>query len=137
MAVAKIVIRALRSSYKTRRRCAVFCTRRPQRGLDPSAISFSWQTSFGAPVVMDKLGNHKGKRVRQTIEAAGGTRLFLPPYSPDFNPIENAFAKIKTLLRRAAERTVAELWDRIGAVVDLIARREAQNYFNAAGYGPA
>ena len=68
----------------------------------------------GDVVVMDNLGSHKGVSVRNSIEAAGARLLYLPPYSPDFNPIENAFAKLKTLLRNAAERTIEGLWTRIG-----------------------
>jgi transposase len=63
---------------------------------------------------MDNLGSHKGASVRSLVEAAGARLLYLPPYSPDFNPIENAFAKLKALLRKAAERTVEGLWTRIG-----------------------
>jgi transposase len=59
---------------------------------------------------------------------------FLPPYSPDFNPIENAFAKLKALLRKAAERTMSGLWDTIGRLLDLFLPHECRNYFNAAGY---
>ena len=62
--------------------------------------------------------------------------LFLPPYSPDFNPIENAFAKLKALLRKAAERTVAGLWSAIGRIVDTFSPTECANYFAAAGYDP-
>ena len=65
----------------------------------------------GDIVVMDNLSSHKGSTTRQRIEAAGASLLYLPPYSPDFNPIENAFAKLKALLRKAAQRTVAGLWD--------------------------
>jgi transposase len=65
----------------------------------------------GDIVVMDNLSSHKGPAVRAMIEAAGATLLYLPPYSPDFNPIENAFAKLKALLRKAAQRTVEEVWD--------------------------
>ena len=90
----------------------------------------------GDVVIMDNLGSHKGRRVRELIEAKGASLVFLPPYSPDFNPIEMAFAKIKALLRKAAERTVAALWDRIGDILDLITPHEAQNYFAAAGYDP-
>jgi transposase len=68
----------------------------------------------GDVVVMDNLSSHKGPRVRDLIQAAGADLLFLPPYSPDFNPIENAFAKIKALLRKAAQRTVEGLWHTIG-----------------------
>ena len=68
----------------------------------------------GAIVVMDNLSSHTGPSVREMIEAAGATLLYLPPYSPDFNPIENAFAKLKAILRKAAERTVNGLWSAIG-----------------------
>jgi transposase len=88
----------------------------------------------GDVVVMDNLSSHKGPRTRQMIEAAGASLLYLPPYSPDFNPIENAFAKLKALLRKAAERTVAGLWAAIGRMVDFFPRAECRNYFAAAGY---
>lgn len=70
------------------------------------------------------------------IEAVGATMMFLPPYSPDFNPIEKAFSKLKALLRKAAERTVTGLWDRIGKLINLVEPQEAQNYFNSCGYHP-
>ncbi len=72
----------------------------------------------GDVVVMDNLSSHKGPAVRRAIEAAGASLLYLPPYSPDFNPIENAFAKLKALLRKAAERTVEGLWSTIGRLLD-------------------
>lgn len=90
----------------------------------------------GDVVVMDNLSSHKGPKVRQMIEAAGATLLFLPPYSPDFNPIEMAFAKLKALLRKAAERTKHTLWDTIGTIVGLFSKDECANYFAAAGYDP-
>jgi transposase len=90
----------------------------------------------GDIVVMDNLGSHKGPAVREAIEAAGAALLYLPPYSPDFNPIENAFAKLKALLRKAAERTVESLWDTIGELIDLYTPQECANYFAAAGYDP-
>jgi transposase len=90
----------------------------------------------GDIVVMDNLGSHKGPAVRDAIEAAGATLLYLPPYSPDFNPIENAFAKLKALLRKAAERTVDDLWDAIADLIDLFTPQECANYFKAAGYEP-
>ena len=68
---------------------------------------------------MDNLSSHKSAAVRDLIEAAGATLLLLPPYRPDFNPIEKAFAKLKALLRREAERTVSGLWNLIGRLVDL------------------
>ena len=88
----------------------------------------------GDIVVMDNLGSHKGPAVRDAIEAVGATLLYLPPYSPDFNPIENAFAKLKALLRKAAERTVDDLWDAIADLIDLFTPQECANYFKAAGY---
>ena len=88
----------------------------------------------GDVVVMDNLSSHKGQKVRERIEAAGASLLYLPPYSPDFNPIENAFAKLKALLRKAAERTVDGLWTAIGRIVDLFIPDECRNYFAAAGY---
>ena len=87
-----------------------------------------------AIVVMDNLSSHKGPNVRAMIEAAGARLLYLPPYSPDFNPIENAFAKLKALLRKAAERTIGGLWNTIGQIVDTFTPSECRNYFNAAGY---
>jgi transposase len=93
------------------------------------------ELSSGDVVIMDNLSSHKGTRVRQMIEAAGASLRFLPPYSPDFNPIENAFAKLKAHLRKAAERTVDGLWNAIGRVIDLFTPDECRNYFVAAGYG--
>jgi transposase len=88
----------------------------------------------GDIVVMDNLSSHKGPRIRQMIEAAGASLLYLPPYSPDFNPIENAFAKLKALLRKAAERTIEGLWTVIGYLLDAFTPNECTNYFAAAGY---
>jgi transposase len=79
-------------------------------------------------VVMDNLSSHKGPRVREMIEAAGATLLYLPPYSPDFNPIENAFAKLKALLRKAAERTIEGLWTTIGCLLDTFTPDECANW---------
>lgn len=90
----------------------------------------------GDIVIMDNLSSHKGPRVREMIERAGASLLFLPPYSPDFNPIEMAFAKLKALLRKAAERTVEALWDAIGQIIDTFKPDECRNYFAAAGYDP-
>ena len=88
----------------------------------------------GDIVIMDNLSSHKGPAVRHAIESAGASLHFLPPYSPDFNPIKNAFAKLKALLRAAAERTVDSLWDRIGNLIDRFTPQECANYFAAAGY---
>ncbi len=90
----------------------------------------------GDVVVMDNLSSHKGPAVRRAIEAAGANLLYLPPYSPDFNPIENAFAKLKALLRKAAVRTIGALWDQIGTILNLFTPAECANYFRAAGYEP-
>ena len=90
----------------------------------------------GDIVVMDNLGSHKGAGVREAIEAAGASLLYLPPYSPDFNPIENAFAKLKAMLRKAGERTVDGLWSAIGRIIDTFTPAECANYFTAAGYDP-
>ena len=90
----------------------------------------------GDTVVLDNLSSHKGPRTRALIEAAGAKLLFLPPYSPNFNPIENAFAKLKALLRKAAERTVDGLWTAIGRLVETFTPTECANYFAASGYDP-
>lgn len=88
----------------------------------------------GDIVIMDNLSSHKRAAARAIIEAQGAELRFLPPYSPDFNPIEMAFAKLKALLRKAAERTVDGLWDAIGRFLDLFTPQECANYFSAAGY---
>ena len=88
----------------------------------------------GDIVIMDNLSSHKRPAVQAMIEAAGAKLRFLPPYSPDFNPIENAFAKLKALLRKAAERTVDGLWNAIGNLIDIFTPTECVNYFAAAGY---
>lgn len=90
----------------------------------------------GDVVVLDNLSSHKGPRVRTLIEAAHASVLYLPPYSPDFNPIENAFAKLKALLRKTAARTQDTLWDAIGKFVDHITPTECANMLAAAGYDP-
>jgi len=88
----------------------------------------------GNIVIIDNLGSHKGKLVRRAIRAAGAKLFFLPPYSPDLNPIEQVFAKLKTLLRKAAERTVEATWKRIGALLQAFMPQECANYFKNAGY---
>ena len=88
----------------------------------------------GDVVILDNLSSHKRTAARSAIEAAGATVRFLPPYSPDFNPIEKAFAKLKALLRKAAERTVDALWNTIGALVDVFTPTECANYFVSCGY---
>ena len=88
----------------------------------------------GDVVVMDNLGSHTGKAVRRAIRQAGAHLLFLPPYSPDLNPIEQVFAKLKTLLRKAAERTVEATWRRIGKLLDHFSADECANYLVNSGY---
>jgi transposase len=84
------------------------------------------------PVVI--LKSHKTDTVRTTIEAVGPTILYLPPYSPDFNPIEMVFSKLKALLTKATPRTVDARWNEIGTLLDTFSPTECANYFNHAGY---
>jgi transposase len=91
------------------------------------------QDRDGAPMLLAS----KGPRVLEFVEAAGARLLYLPPYSPDFNPIENAFSKLKALLRKAAERTVEGVWSAIGRLVDVFTPKECANYFAATGYDAA
>jgi transposase len=93
--------------------------------------------SEGDTVIMDNLPAHKIARVREIIEAKGASLLYLPPYSPDLNPIEMMFAKLKALLRKFGERTIDALWDRIGIVLDKFTPQECSNYFRHDGYGAA
>ena len=90
----------------------------------------------GDLVVFDNLPAHKSEAVRAAIEAAGAKRWFLPPYSPDLNPIENAFSKLKALLRKAAARTIPELWAAIADAIKAYTPEECANYFTATGYEP-
>jgi len=83
---------------------------------------------------MDNLSSHKAAGVRTALELAHCTLAYLPPYSPDLNPIELAFSKLKTLLRKHAERTVESLWDRIGQLVQEFQPQECLNYFRHCGY---
>ena len=88
----------------------------------------------GDIVIMDNLGSHKVAGVRQAIEAAGARLLYLPPYSPDLNPIELAFAKLKALLRARAVRTVNALWNALGELVACFSPTECANFLRHAGY---
>jgi transposase len=88
----------------------------------------------GDVVVMDNLSSHKRAQVRALIEGAGCRLEYLPPYSPDFNPIELVFAKLKALLRKAGKRTVEALWDFLGEVLDAFSPNECRNYFHHCGY---
>jgi len=88
----------------------------------------------GDVVVMDNLSSHKGPRVRELVEAAGATLVYLPPYSPDLNPIEMAFSKLKQLMRSAAHRTVDALWRDVQRMLDLITPDDAANFIRHCGY---
>ena len=88
----------------------------------------------GDVVILDNLSAHKVAGVREVIEATGASLLYLPPYSPDFNPIEQLFAKLKALLRKAAERSVEALWNRIANLLGAFQPAECANYFRNAGY---
>ena len=88
----------------------------------------------GDIVILDNLKPHKAAGVREAIEAAGATLRYLPPYSPDLNPIELLFAKLKALLRKAAEREIEALWTRIGTLLDAFTREECAAYLRHAGY---
>jgi transposase len=90
----------------------------------------------GDTVIMDNLPAHKGAEVRQAIEAAGATLRYLPPYSPDFNPIENAFSKLKAILRKTAARTIDHLWNAIRDALPQFTPDKCANSFTAAGYEP-
>jgi transposase len=107
-----------------------------------NAISFlAWVVQFLVPtlrpgdvVVMDNLGSHKGTAVRRAIRAAGALLIFLPPYSPDLNPIEQAFSKLKTLLRKENARTREQIETCIGDLLAKVTANECANYFSEAGY---
>ena len=110
-------------------------------GAINGCLFLAWVTQFLVPtlrhgdiVVLDNLGSHKGVAVRRAIRDAGAHLLFLPPYSPDLNPIEMVFAKLKTLLRKADERSVAAVWHRIGALLQQFSPAECANYLRHAGY---
>jgi transposase len=108
-----------------------------------NAVSFlAYVTQFLVPtlqpgdvVIIDNLGSHKGKAVRRAIRAAGAHLLFLPPYSPDLNPIEQFFAKLKALLRKADPRSVEQAWKTIGTLLDEFTAQECANYVRNSGYG--
>ena len=93
--------------------------------------------SPGDIVIMDNLGSHKGQAVRQLIRAAGAKLFFLPRYSPDLNPIEQVFSKLKTLLRKADPRTIENTWRQIGALLEGFTPHECANYLTNAGYASA
>ena len=88
----------------------------------------------GDIVILDNLSSHKVDGVQQAVALAGATVLYLPPYSPDLNPIEKLFSKLKTLLRKAARRATEELWTEIGIIINTITASECANYFASSGY---
>ena len=88
----------------------------------------------GDIVVMDNLGSHKGSAVRTIIRSAGARLLFLPPYSPDLNPIEKLFAKLKHFMRKAQNSSVEATWKHIGQLLPLVSPQECTNYFISSGY---
>jgi transposase len=90
----------------------------------------------GDIVILDNLGSHRGKAVRRAIRSAGAKLLFLPKYSPDLNPIEMLFSKLKHLLRKAAERNADAVCNAIGQILDSLTPRECRNDFAQAGYDP-
>jgi transposase len=104
-------------------------------------LFLAWVEQFLCPtlqtgdiVILDNLSSHKVEGVRPALAAVGATLLYLPPYSPDLNPIEKLFAKLKTLLRKAAKRSSEELWQEIGELLNTVTTRECANYFASAGY---
>lgn len=88
----------------------------------------------GDVVILDNLGSHKGKAARAAIRAVGAHLIFLPAYSPDLNPIEQVFAKLKHLLRNACPRTVEDTWRKVGSLLDLFSPQECANYLKNSGY---
>ena len=99
----------------------------------------NWRPTLhkGDVVILDNLATHKSPKAAAMLKDFGAWFLFLPPYSPDLNPIEMAFAKLKTLIRKAAARTYDQLWKAIGHVCDLFIEEECYNFFKAAGYETA
>jgi transposase len=88
----------------------------------------------GDVVILDNLGSHKGRAARRAVRRAGAHMLFLPPYSPDLNPIEQLFAKLKHLMRMAEPRTVEATWRKVGQILDLFSPAECANYLKNSGY---
>jgi transposase len=104
-------------------------------------LFLAWVEQFLCPtlqtgdiVILDNLSSHRVDGVRQALAAVGATLLYLPPYSPDLNPIEKLFAKLKTLLRKAAKRSTEELWKEIGELLNTVTTSECANYFASSGY---
>ena len=102
----------------------------------------AWVREFLCPtlkpgdlVIADNLSSHKVAGIEKAIEAVGAKLVYLPPYSPDLNPIEKFFSKLKAMLRKAAKRTVNDLWTEVGEVLNEISPEECRNYFHSSGYG--
>ena len=112
---------------RSRRRCASARPAYREKVLAPTLAK-------GDIVILDNLGSHKGKAARRAIRAAGAHLLFLPPYSPDLNPIEQLFAKLKHLIRKAEPRTVETTWRKLGDLLDLFSPAECAAYLKNAGY---
>jgi transposase len=109
----------------------------PMNGAAFLAYVRTWLCPTRQPgdiVVADKLSCHKVAGIREAIEAVGATLHYLPPYSPDLNPIEKMFSKLKAMLRKAAIRTMGALWDEIGSLIDTVTPQECSNYFASCGY---
>jgi transposase len=125
-------------------RCDGLCAPLVFDGPINSASFLAWVVQCLVPtllpgdiVVLDNLSSHKAEAVRHAIRAVGARLLFLPPYSPDLNPIEQAFAKLKTLLRKIDARTVDETWKGIGTVLHAFSPAECANYLTNSGYAPS
>jgi transposase len=108
------------------------------------AIFLEWIEQFLVPtlrpgdvVILDNLRSHKGRATRRAIRKTGAHLIFLPPYSPDLNPIEQVFAKLKTLFRKADERSIDTAWNRIGSLLQTFTPNECSNYLRNAGYAPS
>jgi putative transposase len=125
------------------RRCATTGSKRPACSTDPSNGErfLAYVEQFLVPtlrrddiVILDNLGSHKGKAVRDAIKAAGARLLFLPKYSPDLNPIEQLFSKVKTLVRKAAPRSLDAVSDAVANALAAVSHAECANYFANSGY---
>ncbi len=104
----------------------------------PGSSSFLVSTPKpGDLVILDNLGSHKGRALRHAISSADAHLWFWPAYLPDFNPIEQAFAKIKHWMRDAQKRSVDDTWRHLGRLIDTIEPQKCRNYIRNAGYGPA
>jgi len=103
--------------------------------VEPGVSIGPSQVQPGDGIILDNLGSHKAKPARQALRKVGAHLLFLPPYSPDLNPIEMMFAKLKTMVRKADERAIEAIWKRVGKLLDAFAPQECAAYLRHAGYG--